>query len=94
MTPEEMTLHRQLLAAVNDYIKHNLKWETKGFRKDSTRARQALRRAIDLAYLRWKEIYNIREGKAENMEIGKEFFRELSKKQKRSKLKGEDNTST
>lgn len=94
MTPEEMSLHRQLIAAMNEYIKHSFNWEARGYRTDSVRARVALRKVIDAAYLRWKEIYNIREGKEEPLEIGKEFFRELSKKHSKSRSKGKDNTST
>lgn len=86
LTPEEMRLHRQLISAFNDYIKHNLIWEEKRVKRESVRTRAALRKIIDLAYLRWKEVHNARKGNPQDLEIGPEFFRELSKKHKKSNL--------
>lgn len=53
---EELELHRQLLAAFDEYIRLNLKWEQKGFRADGRRTRKALRKIMNIAYLRWQEL--------------------------------------
>lgn len=94
MTPEELALHRELIAAFNAYIKANLIWEDKRYDKEAVRARHALRRIINAAYLRWKEIHNcrVKTQKQQELVVGKEFFRELGKRQ--SRKKGGDNTST
>lgn len=93
LTPEEMKLHRQLISAFNDYIKHNLRWEEKGYTREAVRTRAALRKVIDLAYLRWKEVHNARKGLPEDLSIAPEFFRELSKKHKKPNRKDEEDSN-
>lgn len=56
LRPEEMELHRQLLAAFDHYIKLNLRWEEKGYRVDGRKTRKAIRKLMDVAYLRWQEL--------------------------------------
>lgn len=90
LTPRELELHRQLLAAFNDYVQSNLRWEEKGFYTESKRARKALRQIIDLAYLRWKEIGYVRKGEDTVPEMGNEFFRQIVKKHSKSRSKGDD----
>jgi hypothetical protein len=87
MTPEELELHRKLIDAFNEYIKHNAKWEQKHHDAAARRTRKALRNIIDIAYLRWKEVHNARGDKflKEDLVIGKEFFRELVRRHSNSK---------
>lgn len=80
LTPNEMELHRQLIAAFNDYIIYNLKWEASGRSSTATKLRKKLRLIIDLAYLRSKEVQYARKGEEQDLIIGKEFFRELVRK--------------
>ena len=91
---KELELHRQLLAAFDEYIRHNLRWEEKGHDVDGKRARKSLRKIIDTAYLRWKEIHNTRTNSDEPLVISNEFFREVVKKNSKISLTGKDNTST
>lgn len=95
MTPEELALHRELIAAFNEYIKHNLRWEAKRYDRDAKRTRKALRKIIDIAYLRWKEVHNSREGfLKEELVVTKEFFREVVRKHGKPRSKREDDAST
>ena len=109
LRPEELELHRQLLAAFNEYIKLNLRWEEKGFRADGKRTRKALRKVMDIAYLRWQEVLvRLHEMEVENdtkhsekivlKEPGLAFIQGLhaakNRKRKRPNLKEDDNSST
>lgn len=80
MTPTEATLHRQLLEAFDEYIQNNLLWDETGSLQSSVNSRKALRKIIDIAYLRWKEVQIVREGRTDEPQLGNEFFRELVKK--------------
>ena len=80
LTPNEMELHRRLIAAFNDYIVHNLKWEEYGHTQTASKLRKKLRLIIDLAYLRSKEVLYARKGEEQEPVLGKEFFRELVRK--------------
>ena len=62
MTPKERELHTQLIAAFEEYIRHNLIWEEKGFDIEAKRTRAALRKILDVAYLRWQEVQKSRNG--------------------------------
>ena len=109
LKPEELELHRQLLAAFNEYIKLNLRWEEKGFRADGKRTRNALRKVMDIAYLRWQEIIvRMHEMEVENdtqkaekivlKQPGLAMIQGLhaakNRKRKRPKLEEDDNNST
>ena len=56
LRPEEMDFHRKLLAAMDEYIRLNLTWEEKGGRIHGKKTRKALRKILDIGYLRWQEI--------------------------------------
>jgi hypothetical protein len=100
LSPEELALHRQLIAVFNEYIKYNLRLEDKGFYVDTKRTRKALRKLIDVAYLRWKEIDLNRKNIDEVPTMGKEAFRDIVRKNKKAKDKAQskpqdgDDTST
>ena len=95
LSPEELRLHRELIVHFNEYIRHNLRWEAKRKDIDARRARKSLRKLIDIAYLRWRELNNERKKwDEEPLVIAPEFFRQLAKKQWKSKKTGDDNTST
>lgn len=109
LRPEELELHRQLLAAFDEYIKLNLRWETKGHRTDARRTRKALRNIMDVAYLRWQEIVvRMHEMDVENdtkfaekivlKQPGLAMIQGLhaakNKRRKRPKPEGDNNTST
>lgn len=103
LTPEELSLHRQLLAAFDEYIKINLKWEEKNFVADARRTRKALRKVMNISYLRWQEIvvtlhkmYDIPDNE-ELKEAGIEVIKALNvakHKNIKSNLKEENNSST
>lgn len=87
MTPEDLELHRRLLVAFNDYLSYTALWEEKKIDRHAIRARVALRRMIDISYLRWKELNNERKlGQPEELIVGREFFRDVgrSKRKKRT----------
>jgi hypothetical protein len=109
LRPEELELHRQLLAAFDEYIRLNLRWETKGYRADGRRTRRAIRNIMDIAYLRWQEIIvRMHEMEVENgtqkaekillKQPGLAMIQHLhaakNKKRKRPKPEGDGNTST
>ena len=109
LKPEELELHRQLLAAFDEYIRLNLRWETKGYRTDGRRTRKALRKIMDIAYLRWQEaLIRMQEMEVENdtknanhivlkqpgLEMIKGLHAAKNKKRKRPNSEGENNTST
>jgi len=109
LRPEEMELHRQLLAAFDEYIRLNLRWENKGYRKDGTRTRKAIRKILDIGYLRWQEVLvRMHEMEVENdtqnakrvllKDPSLAFMQGLhaakNKKRKRPKPDDDNNTST
>lgn len=108
MNEKELELHRQLLAAFDEYIRLNLKWEEKGYRTDGRRARKALRKVMDIAYLRWQELLHrlhemdVEKGNkpAERLILkdpGLAFLQLLHASKKRNQqpdLEEDDNTST
>ena len=101
LNDKEMELHRQLLAAFDEYIRLNLRWEDKGYITDARRTRKALRQIMNVAYLRWQEILvsmheiDGREEQVELKEAGLYFIQSLHAAKNRNSLSEEDdNTST
>lgn len=95
MTPTEKDLHRKMLEAFNEYININLRWEKTRSYMSSVKCRKALRKLIDNTYLRYREIDFVRKGILDKTPVvGKEMFRDLCKKHKKSRLdrKNENNT--
>ena len=105
LRPEELELHRQLLAAFDEYIRLNLRWEEKGYRADAKRTRKALRKIMDISYLRWQEILiRMHEMEVENgtkhaekwvlKDPGLAFIQGLHAAKKRNSISEEDDNSS
>jgi hypothetical protein len=103
LTPEEMKPHRQLLAAFDEYIKLNLKWEVTGYATEGRKTRKALRKMMNIAYLRWQEVsITIKDPGKTDEEIKKElkqpglaFIQSLSVAKRRESIsEDDDNIST
>lgn len=100
LSDKELEIHRQLLAAFDEYIRLNLRWEDKEHRIDAVRVRKSLRQIMNISYLRWQEVlYRMKDGDEDEEMVLKEGGIALIKslhaaKKRNSNSEEDDNTST